>query len=178
MRVISGKYRGKKLISPKSDDIRPTTDKAKESLFNMIQSYVYDSVFLDLFAGSGAISIEAYSRDARDITAVEKSKSSLEIIKANLKLFDKINIMLENADVLSFLKKTNKKYDIIFADPPYKYEDINEITKIISKRSLLQDDGVLIIETDKNFYLQLPSDMYVEKEKIYSISKFTIIKKS
>ena len=84
MRIISGKYRGKKLISPKNDDIRPTTDKAKESLFNIIQSYIYDSKFLDLFSGSGAISLEAFSRGASDVTLVEKNKSSIDIIKSKI----------------------------------------------------------------------------------------------
>lgn len=177
MRIISGKYRGKKLISPKNDDIRPTTDKAKESLFNIIQSYVYDSVFLDLFAGSGAISLEAFSRGASDITLVEKSKSSLGIIKSNIKLIDEnTNIKIEQSDVISFLNKTSKKYDIIFADPPYNYTQINKILDIISQKQILSNDGVLIMETDKNVDLTLPQNMFIEKEKIYSISKFSIIK--
>ena len=168
MRIISGKYRGKKLISPKNDDIRPTTDKAKESLFNIIQSYIYDSKFLDLFSGSGAISLEAFSRGASDVTLVEKNKSSIDIIKSNIKL--------EQLDVISFLKKTNKKYDIIFADPPYKYDKINEMIDIIAQKNILLDNGVLIIETDKLFELKIPKNMVLEKEKVYSISKFSIIK--
>ena len=177
MRIISGKYRGKKLISPKNDDIRPTTDKAKESLFNIIQSYIYDSKFLDLFSGSGAISLEAFSRGASDVTLVEKNKSSIDIIKSNIKLIaENTNIKLEQLDVTSFLKKTNKKYDIIFADPPYNYDKINEMIDIIAQKNILLDNGVLIIETDKLFELKIPKNMVLEKEKVYSISKFSIIK--
>lgn len=178
MRIISGKYRGKKLISPQNDDIRPTTDRAKESLFNMIQSYVYDSSFLDLFSGSGAIAIEALSREANNITIVEKAKDSIKIINSNLNSLncEKTNINIKNQDVLQFLENTNLQYDIIFADPPYNYEHINKIIGIISNRKILKEDGVLILETDKSFELRINDDMYIEKEKIYAISKFSIIK--
>ncbi|EHL10615.1 16S rRNA (guanine(966)-N(2))-methyltransferase RsmD [Peptoanaerobacter stomatis] len=178
MRVISGKYRGKKLLSPKDDDIRPTTDRVKESMFNMIQNYIYGSKFLDLFSGSGAIGIEAFSRDAKHITMVENAKDSLKLINANLKSInaDKGNIELVNRDVIDFLKTSREKYDIIFADPPYDYSKINEIIKIVSDNKLLSDEGILIIETEKDFTLEECSDFIIEKEKIYSISKLTVMK--
>lgn len=178
MRVISGKYRGKKLLSPKDDYIRPTTDRAKESMFNMIQNYIYGSKFLDLFSGSGAIGIEAFSRDSKHITMVENAKDSLKLINANLKSInaDKDNIELVNRDVIDFLKTSREKYDIIFADPPYNYSKINEIIKIVSDNKLLSDEGILIIETEKDFTLEECSDFIIEKEKIYSISKLTVMK--
>lgn len=178
MRVIGGKYRGKKLIPPKNDDIRPTTDKARESLFNMLQYYIYESSFLDLFSGSGAVSIEAISRGAKLVTLVEKSRESIKIINANLNLIldEKSKADLRNGDVISFLQTTKEKFDIIFADPPYAYEKTNQIIELISTRKLLEDEGIMIIETDKNESLEIPSNMYMEKEKIYSISKFSIIK--
>ena len=79
-------------------------------------------------------------------------------------------------DVISFLQTTDKIFDIIFADPPYAYENINQIIQIVSTRKLLKNEGIMIIETDKNGNLVIPTDMYLEKEKIYSISKFSIIK--
>ena len=178
MRVISGKYRGKKLLSPKDDYIRPTTDRVKESMFNMIQNYIYGSKFLDLFSGSGAIGIEAFSRDAKHITMVENAKDSLKLINANLKSINanKDNIELVNRDVIDFLKTSGEKYDIIFADPPYDYSKINEIIKIVSDNKLLSDEGILIIETEKDFTLEECSDFIIEKEKIYSISKLTVMK--
>ena len=178
MRVIGGKYRGKKLIPPKNDDIRPTTDKARESLFNMLQYYIYESSFLDLFSGSGAVSIEAISRGAKLVTLVEKSRESIKIINANLNLIldEKSKAELINSDVISFLQTINERFDIIFADPPYAYEKTNQIIELISTRKLLEDEGIMIIETDKNESLEIPSNMYMEKEKIYSISKFSIIK--
>lgn len=178
MRVIGGKYRGKKLIPPKNDDIRPTTDKARESLFNMLQYYIYESSFLDLFSGSGAVSIEAISRGASLVTLVEKSRESIKTINANLNLIadEKSKAELINNDVINFLQTTKAKFDIIFADPPYDYEKTNQIIDIISTRKLLEDDGIMIIETDKKENLVIPNDMYIEKEKIYSISKFSIIK--
>ena len=178
MRVIGGKYRGKKLIPPKNNDIRPTTDKAKESLFNMLQSYIFESEFLDLFSGSGAVSIEALSRGAKRVTMIEKSRASINTINSNLKLIpdEKQKADVKNMDAISFLQTTDKKFDIIFADPPYAYENINQIIQIVSTRKLLEDEGIMIIETDKNESLVIPSGMYLEKEKIYSISKFSIIK--
>lgn len=178
MRVIGGKYRGKKLIPPKNDDIRPTTDKARESLFNMLQYYIYGSSFLDLFSGSGAVSIEAISRGASLVTLVEKSRESIKTIKANLNLIvdEKSKAELINSDVINYLQISKGKFDIIFADPPYAYEKTNQIIELISTRKLLEDDGVVIIETDKKENLVIPNDMYIEKEKIYSISKFSIIK--
>jgi RNA methyltransferase, rsmD family len=178
MRVIGGKYRGKKLIPPKNDDIRPTTDKARESLFNMLQYYIYGSSFLDLFSGSGAVSIEAISRGASLVTLVEKSRESIKTINANLNLIadEKSKAELISNDVINFLQTTKAKFDIIFADPPYYYEKTNQIIDIIAARKLLEDDGIMIIETDKNENLIIPSDMYIDKEKIYSISKFSIIK--
>lgn len=178
MRVIGGKYRGKKLIPPKNDDIRPTTDKARESLFNMLQYYIYESSFLDLFSGSAAVSIEAISRGAKHVTLVEKSRESIKTINANLNLIadEKGKAELINSDVINYLQISKAKFDIIFADPPYAYEKTNQIIKLISTRKLLEDDGVVIIETDKNENLVIPNDMYIEKEKIYSISKFSIIK--
>ena len=172
MRVIGGKYRGKKLIPPKNNDIRPTTDKAKESLFNMLQSYIFESEFLDLFSGSGAVSIEAISRGAKRVTMIEKSRASINTINSN----EKQKTDVKNMDVISFLQTTDKIFDIIFADPPYAYENINQIIQIVSTRKLLKDEGIMIIETDKNGNLVIPTDMYLEKEKIYSISKFSIIK--
>lgn len=178
MRVIGGKYRGKKLIPPKNYDIRPTTDKARESLFNMLQYYIYESSFLDLFSGSAAVSIEAISRGAKHVTLVEKSRESIKTINANLNLIadEKGKAELINSDVINYLQISKAKFDIIFADPPYAYEKTNQIIKLISTRKLLEDDGVVIIETDKNENLVIPNDMYIEKEKIYSISKFSIIK--
>ncbi|SKC63436.1 16S rRNA (guanine(966)-N(2))-methyltransferase RsmD [[Eubacterium] yurii] len=178
MRVIGGKYRGKKLIPPKNDDIRPTTDKARESLFNMLQYYIYESSFLDLFSGSAAVSIEAISRGAKHVTLVEKSRESIKTINANLNLIadEKSKAELISNDVINFLQTTKAKFDIIFSDPPYYYEKTNQIIDIIAARKLLEDDGIMIIETDKNENLIIPSDMYIDKEKIYSISKFSIIK--
>ena len=83
---------------------------------------------------------------------------------------------LINSDVINYLQISKRKFDIIFADPPYAYEKTNQIIELISTRKLLEDDGIMIIETDKKENLVIPNDMYIEKEKIYSISKFSIIK--
>ena len=126
----------------------------------------------------GAVSIEAISRGASLVTLVEKSRESIKTINANLNLIadEKGKSELISNDVINFLQTTKAKFDIIFADPPYAYENTNQIIELISTRKLLEDDGIMIIETDKKENLVIPNDMYIEKEKIYSISKFSIIK--
>ena len=120
MRVITGTARGRRLVTLEGDDVRPTTDKVKESLFNIIQFDVEGSLFLDLFAGCGQIGIEALSRGARQAVFVDKSKKSIDVIKQNLKTtgFEK-NASVVNSDSLAFLSRRAEKYDIVFIDPPY-----------------------------------------------------------
>ncbi len=120
MRVITGTARGRKLITLEGDDVRPTTDKVKESLFNIIQFDVEGASFLDLFAGSGQIGIEALSRGARQVVFVDKSKKSIDVIRQNLKTtgFEK-NAVVTGGDSIAFLQRRKEKYDIAFLDPPY-----------------------------------------------------------
>jgi len=104
----------------------------------------------------------------------DNNLSTFECLKNVADKFQKTDV--KNMDVISFLQTTDKIFDIIFADPPYAYENINQIIQIVSTRKLLENEGIMIIETDKNGNLVIPTDMYLEKEKIYSISKFSIIK--
>ena len=151
MRIISGRARGTKLYTLEGDNTRPTLDRVKESLFNIIQTKIPDSVFLDLFSGSGAIGLEAASRGARKVILCDKSKEAVQIIKKNI---EKTH-MEEQIDCyqLSYEKvletKINEKLDIIYIDPPYKTDLIYESLKIILSKELLNDDSLIIIETDE-----------------------------
>ena len=146
MRIISGKYRGIRLQSPENDKIRPTTDRIKEDIFNIIAPYIYESDFLDLFAGSGAISIEAISRGASSATLVEMDSQSIKLINKNISIIKEKLFNIVRADVEKFLIATKNEYDIIFIDPPYKYENAEMLIKTISDRKLLREDGILIVE--------------------------------
>lgn len=148
MRVVAGKYRGKNLISPKDESVRPTTTRIKETLFNVLQGYVYDAVVLDLFAGSGALGIECISRGAKDVTFVDRSKDSVSLVYQNLKGIDG-NYKVVNADFSSALRSSyvaGKKFDLIFLDPPYATDFAELAIEIIISLDLLSDDGIIVFE--------------------------------
>lgn len=149
MRVISGKARGTKLDTIQSLKTRPTLDRVKEALFNIIQNNIIEANVLDLFAGSGSLGIEALSRGASSCTFCDNSKEAINIVKKNLektRLINKATIMQE--DYMVALRKLNSKFDIIFIDSPYAEEfGIKSINKII-ELNLLADEGIIILETD------------------------------
>ena len=152
MRVISGKYRGKKLIALEGDNTRPTLDRVKEALFNKIQNNIPDAVVLDLFAGTGALGIEALSRGAKETVFCDKVFEAIQVIKKNIentKNLEKSTIINKDYnEVLKELARQNKKFDIVFLDPPYKTNfAIMALQKIIMS-DLLTEDGIIIIETD------------------------------
>lgn len=180
MRVISGKYRGKKLLTQKTNTVRPTTDRAKEGIFSSIQDRLFNANFLDLFSGSGAIGIEALSRGAKFAVFVDKSKDSADIIKKNigsLKGLNKDSYKVMQASSENFLLNENMSYDIIFMDPPYKYSGFYKMLNIMYTKSILQAGGIIIIETEKHTNLEIPESFEIKQEKIYSISKFTFIQR-
>ncbi len=147
MRVISGSARGKKLISVEGLDVRPTLDRVKESIFNMIAFDIPGARVLDLFCGSGALGIEALSRGAEKAVFVDKSEASLSCTKQNLKdtrLLERAEVI--KSDSIIFLKDTDEKFDIIFIDPPYKENLYSDVLFAILERNLLKEDGKIIIE--------------------------------
>lgn len=152
MRVISGKSRGKKLVSLEGDNTRPTLDRVKEALFNKIQFDIQDATVLDLFAGSGALGIEALSRGAKEVVFCDKVPEAINVIKQNVtntnNLDKSIIINKEHNKVLEKLSNQNKKFDIVFLDPPYKTNLAIESLQKIIMSNLLTEDGIIIIETD------------------------------
>ena len=145
MRIISGKYRGKNLKTFKGQEIRPTSDRAKEALFNILSFQVVSSTFLDAFSGTGAVGIEAISRGAKEVIFTDISKDSVNICKSNLEsIKEDAKVYLQSAD--SYLSNTTKKFDIIFLDPPYAYDKIDKLFEIIGNRNLLNEGGQVIYE--------------------------------
>lgn len=154
MRVISGKARGLKLNTPKNEDVRPTTDRVKESLFNIINSYVMESSVLDLFAGTGSLGIECLSRGASKCVFVDNSKESIAIVKSNIKKArveeQSVVLNLDFKDSINKLSVQKNKFDIIFMDPPYYKNMFIEAINRINSSELLSEDGILIVEHDTN----------------------------
>ena len=153
MRVISGKARGTKLNSIESLSTRPTLDRVKESLFNIIQNRIENSTVLDLFAGSGAIGIEFISRGCNKVYFCEKLNEAAKMVKKNLEktrfLEESEVIVKDYKEALKDLKKRNIKFDTVFIDPPYKDDIAVKATELIISLNLLNHDGIIIIETDE-----------------------------
>ncbi|MFD1096077.1 RsmD family RNA methyltransferase [Salegentibacter chungangensis] len=153
MRIISGSSKGKKITAPKKLPVRPTTDMAKEALFNILNNHYHFSGLsvLDLFAGTGNISYEFASRGAENITAVDGNFECVKFIKKTSEELG-FNISVIKSDVYKYLEKTPLKADIIFADPPYDFETekFEEIANIVFKNELLTHIGQLIIEHSKH----------------------------
>ncbi len=181
MRVIAGKARRLQLKTVQGMNTRPTTDRIKETLFNMINDLLYDAVFLDLFSGSGGIGIEALSRGAKKAYFVENNKEAFDCIKDNLK-FTKLE---EDATVMlmSFkeaLEQLNGKIvcDIIFMDPPYNKQLEREVLIFLSKSDLINENSYIIIEasleTDFSYAAMLGFEII--KEKKYKINKHIFLK--
>ncbi|WP_196894534.1 16S rRNA (guanine(966)-N(2))-methyltransferase RsmD [Aureivirga marina] len=153
MRIISGKYKGKRLAASKNLPVRPTTDMAKESLFNILNNYYYfnEISVLDLFSGTGNISFEFASRGTKQITAVDQYFGCTKFISDTSRQLD-LPIKTIKSDVYKFLEKNKLKYDVIFADPPYDFEvdDFAKIPKLIFENDLLEEGGLLIVEHSKH----------------------------
>ena len=159
MRVISGERKGHKLKAPKGREVRPTEDKIKESLFNILRPLIDEATVLDLFGGSGAIGIEFLSRGAKKAYFVDISSDSISVIRENLthtKLIDRSNIITKDAiRALSYFKDNNLRFDYIYLDPPFKeHELLLKTLEIISNKALLSENGIIIVEHEKEFNLE------------------------
>jgi 16S rRNA (guanine(966)-N(2))-methyltransferase RsmD len=147
VRIISGTHKGKNIVVPKGLPVRPTTDFAKEGLFNILNNRLdYEGAkCLDLFSGTGHISLELASRGSTNIIAVDKNIKCVGFLK-NISKELGFNINTVKADVFDFLKQGHYKFDLVFADPPYDLENIPEIHELVFKNGLLSEGGLLVIE--------------------------------
>lgn len=177
MRIIAGKAGGIPLKSLKGRDVRPTLDRVKESMFNIIAFYLPKAKVLDLFAGFGNLGIEALSRGAVSCQFVEKNSSHLQIIRENL---EKSKLMagakLEQQDVFAFLKQTQQKYDLIFMDPPYQRGLTEQAIELIQAQKLLNENALIISERSAVEKAVEFSDLTIIKSKKYGNSLLTIYK--
>ncbi|NMH26933.1 RsmD family RNA methyltransferase [Flavobacterium silvaticum] len=158
MRIVSGSHKGRRISPPKNLPVRPTTDMGKESLFNILNNRMelVDARGLDLFSGTGNISYEMGSRGFSDITSVDADSGCIKFIRKTATEFEfPINAVQSNS--FTFLDKTNSRYDLIFADPPYAMEqkDFDRLVNTVFERNLLDDDGLLVVEHSKYTKLEL-----------------------
>lgn len=172
MRVIAGEYKGRRLDRIKGTDIRPTSDKVKESLFNILGDAVIDSAFLDLFGGTGGIGIEALSRGAKHVVFIDSDIKSIKVLRGNLNRLN-INDCVEvyNAGystAISKLYKFGKKFDIIFIDPPYSIGLAESALKEIDNNPILSQSGLIIVEHDSKE--DMPQK--VGKLSLYRVKKY------
>ncbi len=176
MKIISGKYKGKKIKGFDIEGTRPTMDRVKESLFAMIQSKLKESKVLDLFTGSGNLGLESFSNGASFVTFVDKNKKAIQIVKQNIKelnITEKYELVI--SDYMNFLKNQTQKYGIIFLDPPYKANLLEKAVSLILENNLLEEDGIIVCEYE-NIKLEL-SDLIIWKERKYGTKMITIYKK-
>lgn len=175
MRVIAGTARSLRLKTPEGMDTRPTTDRIKETLFNMLQPYLSDAVFIDLYSGSGGIGIEALSRGARHAYFVENNKNALACIVDNLQ-FTKLaqHATVLKQDVLSALPGIHEKEaDVIFMDPPYDKDYERQVLQILSSLPYVTDRTLIVIESslEKDFSDLEQMGFHITKEKYYKTNK-------
>ena len=154
MRVIAGEYKGRRLKTLDGLNVRPTSDKLRETVFNIISQKVQDKRFLDLCAGSGAVGIEAMSRGANEVTFVEQSRRAHQIISDNLRTCGIDNgVHVVNRDALTALKyfaAQSIRFDIIYFDPPYESEIYSPVLFLLGKQEVLNDNGIVIVEHRRN----------------------------
>ncbi|MDH6343299.1 16S rRNA (guanine966-N2)-methyltransferase [Parabacteroides sp. PFB2-12] len=175
MRIISGKYGRRRFSVPSSFSARPTTDFARENIFNVLSNLVdFDELdALDLFAGTGSISFEFLSRGCRRVTAVELNNAHANFIQKVARELKEEHLSLIRGDAFRFLERTKaESYDLIFADPPYKLEGLADIPRIVLDRDLLRPEGIFVMEHPKEYdFSELP---YYNQRRVYGSVNFSV----
>lgn len=177
MKVISGKYKGRVLEGFDINGTRPTMDRVKESLFGTIQNYVPNSIVLDLFSGSGNLGIEALSEGASFAYLVDSNSKAINVIKKNVKNIGIDSVEIINSDYKKALKNFNIKFDLIFLDPPYNTNYIEESIKLIMELDLLNNDGIIVCESDSLDKIIYTSMLEKVKEKKYGDKYIVLLRK-
>jgi len=169
LRIIAGDLKGRRLKSLPKSKIRPTSDKVKGSIFNVLREEVEDKTVLDLFAGSGALGLEALSRGAKEVVFIDSNDKSVKLIKENLNILnfsDKGKVIkLDGISFLRRFKKSKENFQLIFCDPPYLKGMAQKLVDLISKLDCLEKNGILVLEHHKKEILQGEMDLILVKEK-------------
>ena len=180
MRIISGKYKGRMLKGFDIKGTRPTMDRVKESVFASIQDYVKNSIVLDLYAGSGNLGIEAVSNGCKTAYLVDNSKAAIDIINYNISMLNINNVHViygDSSKTLNNLLSDNIKFDIIFLDPPYNTDEIDKSLKFINNNlSILNNDALIICESEANIDYSKYDNLFIYKTKKYGQKHVNILK--
>lgn len=178
MRIIAGEMRGRKLKTVSGMDTRPTADKVKGAIFNVLREKVQDARVLDLFAGTGNLALEALSRGAREVVLVERTYSAQTVIQENLTLIGEAQAKLYSMDAFEFLKQyPEARFDLIFLDPPYRQELVNKALSSLSEPCRLTEFGVIIAETASEEELQISEPFEIRKTSEYGDTKIWYIQR-
>ena len=166
IRIIAGKYRGRKLPVLMADGLRPTTDRVKETLFNWLMPYIQNAHCLDCFAGAGSLGFEALSRGAANTKLIELNKNAAKQLLANKQLINANNIEIINANVLDFLKvRPEVGFDIVFIDPPFRQDLVTQTCEML-EQGWLNEQALIYVEMESEGNQQLPSNWQLLKEKV------------
>ena len=189
MRISAGEFKGRRLSSAKAlrfvkkrDELRPTSSKVKESIFNIVGEKIKGAEFVDLYAGTGAVGMEAMSRGAKMVFFVEADRKRAELIKAMLKdcgCFERAEIIKSKAsDFIKKAERDNSKFDIIFLDPPYHGEELEAALSLLAEGTLLSDDGIIIAEhTSKKKFSDMIGKLVKKKAYKYGDTMLTLFRK-
>ncbi len=176
---MGGTSRGRRLKALKGLNIRPTSDKVKESIFNILGDKIVDAIFLDLCAGTGGIGIEALSRGAKETILVDNNQKAVILIKSNLSLcnLEKYSKVV-CCDAVRFLEDSDKRFDIIFFDPPYKSDLFEKVMAVFDRKEMLADNGILIIEhNSKTALIEETNSLILLKKYKYGDTTLSLYKK-
>lgn len=176
MRIISGKFKARRFNPPHNITARPTTDFAKESLFNLLNNQIdfEDISVLDLFAGTGSISLECVSRGCKDVIAIEQASTQVNFIRKTCASLKVDNLHLLRTDVFQYLKSCKVKFDFIFADPPYDLAALPTLPDIIFEKELLYEDGVFVLEHPSKY--DFSSHPHFYDHRVYGSVNFTFFR--
>jgi len=166
IRIIAGKYRGRKLPVLMAEGLRPTTDRVKETVFNWLMPYLPESICLDCFAGSGGLGFEALSRGANQVDFVELNKAAAQQLQENQQLLNANNMSVVQHDALTFIKKNTTKFNIVFLDPPFRKGLIEQIATLLEENSLAENALIYVEMENETSNQKLPNNWHVIKEKI------------
>lgn len=179
MRIIAGEKRSRKIEAPEGQDTRPTADRIKEALFSMLQKKLYDATVLDLYAGSGALSLESLSRGAEKAVLVDKSFKACKVIRQNIAALgyeQRANLLqMEDKQAVTHFASLGVRFDIIFLDPPYRM-DMGEMIERLCD-TLLEDDGIIICEHDRTTPPETPSNAVLYDRREYGITGLSFYRK-
>ena len=176
MRIITGKYKGRRFDVPHTFKARPTTDFAKENIFNVLGGYLdFEGIdALDLFAGTGSISLEMLSRGCAKVVSVEADRDHARFIAQCMKKLGDENNLLIRGDVFRFIKSCHQRFSLIFADPPYALQELTTLPALIFEHGLLQPDGVFVLEHGKDH--DFTNDPHFVEHRHYGSVNFSLFK--